>query len=463
MTEQLHERLADLAGDAASPAPVDPAGLWRTGKRRQRRRTAAAAVAACAVVLAGVSGAGLVAPTADLVGEPSATNTAPALPDRLYAPARWLESNDDDPVGPFAVLAEDQNGGSSEVKAYVGVSAMTGEYRRVELSGVGEAEFGPMGGAAVLSPSGRYIAYWAPDGPLAGGPDGSSAGSPKVYDTVTGRSLNRGWELENMPDAPHGMSLWDLRWIDDTRFYVQAGAIEGGPGTDDASGSRITGAGWVFDLAKKEGPTEQLEVPGAAKTGDVFASDGSGHLLVRAKGKGNGYLLVDPARPAEARAVKVVSGEGGTGGVVRASRDGRVAMATQSSEGNPVLGVTQVDGSHRLFETVPAWDVYGWSDETHVVVGITTPLDDNTSKAAIVEVDVTTGTSTRRLEARPIVALPDSGLNPPQLATGLLGVPTVHRGEPDWPTDPRVFGVLGAGALVLLLTALRIWRRREQR
>lgn len=456
MTEQLHQRLADLAGDAASPAPVDPAGLWRTGKRRQRRRTAAAAVAACAVVMAGISGAGLLVPSADLVGEPSATNTAPALPDRLYAPARWLESNDDDPVGPFAVLAEDQNGGSSEMKVYVGVSATTGEYRRIELPWVGEAEFGPMGGAAVLSPSGRYIAYWT-------SADSRAGGRPAVYDTVTGRDRLSGWELEDAPEAPYGLSLWDLRWLDDTRFYLQAGEIQGAPGTEDASGSRITGAGWVFDLAEKQGLAEQLEVPGAAKAGDVLASDGAGHLLVRAKGKGNGYLLVDPARPAEARAVKVVSGEGGTGGVVRASRDGRVAMATQSSEGNPVLGVTQVDGSHRLFETVPAWDVYGWSDETHVVVGVTTPLDDNTSKAAIVEVDVTTGTSTRRLEARPIVALPDSGLNPPQLATGLLGVPTVHRGEPDWPTDPRVFGALGAGALVLLLTALRIWRRREQR
>src|SRR5689334_18449547 len=138
MTEQLHERLADLAGDVATPVSVDPAGLWRTGKRRQRRRTAAAAVAACAVVLAGVSGAGLMGPSADLAPGPSATKTTPALPDRLYAPGRWLESNDDDPAGPFAVLAQDQHSGSADHLALVGVSAVTGEYRRVELPGVSD-------------------------------------------------------------------------------------------------------------------------------------------------------------------------------------------------------------------------------------------------------------------------------------------------------------------------------------
>lgn len=458
MTEQLHERLADLASDVGTPAPADPARLWRAGKQRQRRRTAAGAVAACAVVLAGVSGAGLLLPAADLTPAPSATTTTPALPDRLYTPGRWLESNDDDPVGPFAVLALDQNGASSALTAFIGVSARTGEYRRVQLPVGGEGGPGSMSEAALLSPSGRYIAYWSSVGGATGDVASRSEGRPAVYDTVTGRDLSRGWQLENMPEAEHGLSIWDLRWLDDTRFYVQAGEIQGAPGTDGASSSRITGPGWIFDLSATEGPTVELEVPGATRTGEVFASDGVGELLVRAKGSRDGYLLADPRHPDQARAVKVVlPGDGGTGGQVWASPDGRIAMATQTSRGDAALAVTNVDGTNELLESVPAWDVYGWSDRTHVVAAISRPAGGDARKSDIVEVDVRTG------KVAHLVTLPATGLNPPQLASGLLADPPVHHAEPDWPTDPRVFIGLGAAAAVLLLAVLWTWRRREQR
>lgn len=450
MTEQLHERLADLAGDVATPAPLDPAGLWHTGKRRQRRRTAAAAVAACAVVLAGVSGAGLLLPSGDLSQAPSATKTAPALPDRLHVPGHGLISNEDDSAGPFAVLLSAGQGWPVKT-SLVGVSATTGEYRRVTLPGGLPPELGFSETAASLSPSGRYVAYWLQrPGDRADDHGGMEALSGvAVYDTRTGKVRRE------LVDAPYGISAWALLWVDDSRLYFRAGEIGGAPGTDRASSSRAIGRGWVWDVdgAQRRVP---LAMPGGEAIDDVVASDGHGRLLVDPRG-GSRYLLLDPAHPKEAQQVRVRrSDSNGTSSAVAASRDGKTAVAAGDDHGS-FLAVTFPDGRARNFRDLRAFDVYGWADATHVVVGLGAPSEDGVGSTRIAEVDVTTGRSA------PFIRMPSQQLNSPELASDLLGTPPVDRGEPDWPTDPRVFIGLGVGAVVLLLGALGVWRRREQR
>lgn len=457
MSTELHDQLRDLAAEAPAPTAGSADGLWRAGKRRQRRRTAAGAVAAFAVVAAGVGGVGAMLPRdADRYVPPAATNGAGALPDELHVPPRWTEPNEKAPVGPMAALLTASTGWSGSTH-YVGVSATTGEYRTIDLPDGVAPESGPLDPDSVLSPSGRYIAYWLAD-KKAGARDVDVPGPPltgiAVYDTTTGKVTRH--EIT----SPHGLSAWDLVWVDDARLYLQAGEIQGAAGTDEASSSRTTGAGWIWDVEDATSGWSAFAAPRVGKVASVIASDGHGRLVVDLNGRGKKHLLVDLTGTPRSTPIAVGFGPyDATSSPMRASRDGSVALAASDDQGARLI-VSLPDGLHRSWPKVRAYGLFGWVDATHIVAGVSLAGSAD-FRATIVSVDTTTG------ETKPLIALPHAQLNTPDLATDLLSAAPVHRPDPRttlntlW-VSPVLVGLVLAGLVPLLaVLGLGVLRRRR--
>jgi hypothetical protein len=154
----LHDRLADLAGDAphAHPQP----GLWDRGQRYRRRRSAGTvvvlAVAAVALVVLG-SVTWLRSPSAV---EPLPADSPGGMPDHLYAASGWLPGTDDaGPLGPIAALVPAvRQTWTGQENAILGVSATTGTYRFLDLPGLATTDLS-ISPPWSLSPDGRYVAY----------------------------------------------------------------------------------------------------------------------------------------------------------------------------------------------------------------------------------------------------------------------------------------------------------------
>ncbi len=457
MTEQLHQRLADLASGVGTPAPADPAGLWRAGKQRQRRRTAAGAVAACAVVLAGVAGAGLLLPAADLTPAPSATTTTPALPDRLYTPGRWLESNDDDPVGPFAALLTAGQGWSGTT-SYVGISATTGEYRRLALPQTAR-DAGP-DDDAVLSPSGRYVAYWR-----GGEPTGKAVTSATlelregvesvvglgIYDTVTA-------QMHAVPVATEkGLVPETIVWADDDTVYFQASQLL--RGHEDGYAGRIEGQGWTTSFAAPV--AERLRLRGVGLAATALASDGEGALLFPPRAENGRSFLWSDLRSGRVVPVTVSEHLATWAGIAVAGNRRLAALTKTPDDRVPnTISTGTPDGTARRVPHVQATRVRGWADGGVVVDEVREGITHDFIPSRLARVDPTTGRATGLVDFDRVGE--GQNLDIRGFASELFDVAPVHRAEPDWPTDPRVFIGLGAAAAVLL-AVLWTWRRREQR
>jgi hypothetical protein len=456
MSTELHQRLAELADGAPHSGPGGPGGpggaaeLWTAGKRRQRRRTAAGAGAVVACLLVAMAAVGALRPAAPVLpaGDPGETG---ALPTQLHVPSRWTASNEDDPAGPFAVVSSASRGWSNHT-ALFGISALTGAYRFIGLPGLAEESLGSPYDIA-LSPDGRRIAYWfvRSDEENDGSGGAPPAGGVAVYDTATGQVTR------HRMTSKHGLSPWSLHWVDAQRLYLQAGEIQGAPGSEEAGGSQATGPGWVWTLGP-EGRFAMLAVPGIKEFPDVRGADGRGHLLIAA-GRGDRHLLVDPDRPDAAREIKVhLDGVEATSSAHRVSSEGRVAVAASAAEGGDFLAVGAPDGTSRSWPAVRAWDVMGWADATHVIAGVSAGRADGGTAPAtsFVKVQVDTGTT------EPFIAMPaDAHLNPPQFATSLLATAPVDRPAPATPANPALL----PGGIVLALGAALLggWLVRRRR
>lgn len=465
MTEQLHQRLADLAGDVASPGPADPAVLWRAGRQRQRRRTAAAGLAACAVLLAGVSGAGLLLPSTDLATAPSATTAKPALPDRLYAPSRWLESNDDDPVGPFAALGSAGRGWSGDY-AYVGISAVSSDYRFLDLPaavGAGAGEHDP-----VLSPSGRFVAYWL-GGRTEERPAEIIEGEDPivgigVYDTVTGEAVR------SIVRTEHGLAPGQLVWVSQDRVYFQASELAA-DATPTSYEARALGAGWTVRLGDsiehpRELGEEPVVLPPGRGSGHALVSDRRGRLLLdtwavdeREAEEGSQLVLVDFDRGGSRR-FEVTAGVQLSG--VSALRPDGALAGLEDDDGVhtiPAPVVVSKRGERTVVPGVDAYGVEGWAGPRLVVYRVVEDLEqDAGGSTTLSAVDPKTGA------AEVLVRMPagPGHMNVHGYASDLFAVPAVRRAAPEAPVDPRLL-LTGAGVLlVAAVVVLRLWRRRAQ-
>ncbi|HSX69152.1 hypothetical protein [Nocardioides sp.] len=461
MTEQLHQRLADLAGDVASPGPADPAVLWRAGKRRQRRRTAAAGLAACAV-LAGIGATGLALPGTGLVTTPVPAVQGDTLrvPDRLHVPSAWLPTTaEEGPIGPLALVItggveRDLVGGET---AYVGVSAVTGQYRFLSLPGLSTTG-GAWGDTIALSADGRKLAYWYGGGGHSADEFAIEADGIAVYDTVTGDVVRRAI------DSPHGIGGERPAWVGDKVWVSWFERVEGDPS------SGVNGRTMSWDPE-----TDRMErLPGGVVLpGEMATTTGSRAVL-----SGRSGVTILDARGRTERTVKVARGWEGElllspGGTMLAGRhDPDGDPSSYSNEPAPVLvgpaseaeaarlqsgAVCKVCPAVRLDQVPRSTGLtpVAWRDEEHLVVTRVADRNTDHERWEYVVLDVETGAVDEFIE--PARA---TGSGNHLFAADAWTWPTWDAPAPDAPLNPRV--VLGVGLVIVLasgLGSLLLWRR----
>jgi hypothetical protein len=258
----LHDRLAEVAERAPVGGPP-AAELWSRGRRYRRRRRGG-----IAVVLAGAAVALLA--LGSVSWQRSAVPLAPAaerpgLPDRLYpVPSDVAGTDQDGPLGRVAVLQQVPSG-------YVGVSATSGERRRIDLPDARTTN-GPW---AALSPDGLHLAYWYVD---------AGARGLAVYDTVTGevRSYRADVETRRTPvwagpdvvvfQAGRATLVWDLG--DAVPHRVRVGSSR------DAPISGVPGK----VVVPIRGGYQVLDETTGAVTGAAEAADGLGSTALEPGG-----------------------------------------------------------------------------------------------------------------------------------------------------------------------------------
>lgn len=431
----LHDRLADLADDAPPGGPVPD--LWDRARRYHRQRRAGTVVIAAAVVL------GLL-----MLGsldwwrsrpEPVPANGSPALPQHLWRPSKWLPGTDDaGPLGQLAAVEAATRGSwGGDQEGVVGISAVTGEYRYLDLPDVVYPGFERV----ALSPDGRHVAYWY-RGETAKSPNSSSGPTVGVaiYDSTTGDVVR------HPVPTDHGLWAEDLVWADSDRLVFRYLQYQGGDADDEmsqSSGGDDSGLlAWSLDTG---------EVTRLGRGQDVESSTGHGQLLL--SGGRMTWLDVDhPAQP-----IRFDMPDRGLMYIAAVDDRGeRVAWPVGSRNPNTVA-IGSVDGGRVVSTEVPdsgrTFRVRAWLDADHILVD--RRAGPGFGRTALFDVDIRTGTSTEVLRY-PMNNYGSGAV----LARDLLDVPSVDRPAPPTPPDPRKLAG-GAAALVLGgLGALVLWRRR---
>ena len=438
----LLEGLRDLADTAPRPEP-DP-GLWDVARRYHRRRRAGSLGIAVAMVLAVVGILGVGWQRAGDEPQPAAPGTAPALPTRLVTPSPWLPGTDDaGPLGPLALVLRAERGGWTGTEpSYAGISALTGEYRFLDLPDLADIDH-----EVALAPDGRHLAYWYA-GRTTGAPhdvSGRPVAGVAVYETSTG-------EVRRLPvTTAHGLDPLDLLWADPERVVFGANRWLGaggdgplGPMTSDNVGLR------VWEPASGRSPEDLLD----AKTYFwVEASNGAGTLLV---GLDSGHGVLDLDSPEKLNEI----GEGPDANSSTAPRStprgpgspgpGAPAVPTWcGSGGSPRVGVvdrTVVPDSPRTFR------VLAWLDDDQWRWCIGWGRRRSGLRSA--------GSTVRTGATSEIMTLPSGPAGGVRLATGLLATPSVDRPLPPRPIDPRLLTGLSVGVVLAGLAAILRWRRR---
>jgi hypothetical protein len=405
----LHDRLVDLA--EAAPEALPAPGLWDRGLSYRRRRRAGTAfvlvVAAVALVVLG---------SATWLRSPQTAELLPAdspggLPDRLYTPSRWLPGTDDGPLGAIAAVIPAGRGtwSGTDDRGLVGVSAVTGEYRFLDLPRLA-SNLGPVW---ALSPDGRYVAYLYQEGDLAGSADATGLA---LYDSTTGQT-----RLHVLRDG-QGIQLShdNLAWAGDDIVMLAWST------TDGTRGDNLVA--WNV----------HVEAP------QTLAARGSSRELVVAD-PGTGLVLRDLRAPL--RGSRQVFDASSTRFAVRVTTDlgSQVLVGTLARDPDDPPSYVGVPRS----ETVE--DAVAWVGADHLAVRRLDPV----GGAEVVEnIDVRTGAVDNR------VLLAPGQHGGVQLATELLARPAVAAVAPARPLDPRLVKV-GGGAIVLLAgLAAILWRRR---
>lgn len=229
MSDQLRELFRDLAQDAPTvdTTPAAAGAVWRRA-RRSRRRDVVAAVSVSVVILlvgglvVGLLGSGLrsTPPTAPAYGDGRL-----AIPNQIWVPSPWTPGTADaGPIGPLALIATAPRHTSwwhTEQNALFGVSAKTGQYRFLDLPRLSSRS----GVDPVLSPDGRYVAYF-----MSGHPSGTLVQSDvtglAIYDTMSG-----GAAFHTVATV-HGLSADSVTWNgSSTRVVATFGQYVTQPGT----------------------------------------------------------------------------------------------------------------------------------------------------------------------------------------------------------------------------------------
>ncbi|MEP9365377.1 hypothetical protein ABLE68_20590 [Nocardioides sp. CN2-186] len=425
----LHDRLADLAGEA--PAAVPDPGLWDRGRRYHRRRRAGTVVIAAAAAV-------LLATIATVDWQRSAPTPVPAegpagLPNRMWAPGPWLPSTET-PGQLVAITSADRGSWTGSHAGTVGVSATSGDYAFVDLPDA-DLEYADVD----LAPDGRHVAYWL-TGPTTGTPntaDGPIAGVA-VYDLVTGE-VTRHWI-----DTAHGLRPDFLTWADAATVVFSAGQIVGGDDASDMdrSSSRFgTVTAWRLGAAP-------VAVPGVPAGASLMGA-AHGRILMNHR-----LVALDESERARRISYPAVSGAFGSMHFIGLGPSGDEIAAVFGNRSpndvmaGPAADLRVVSGTHGSFGVVD------WLDPDAIVT-LQRIGGWRTGKTALVKHSLTGG------ETQELVRFPTDSLGGGwQFATDLLSSPSVDAERPASPMDPRLAAGLAAAVCLAAAAGLLIWRRR---
>jgi hypothetical protein len=451
MTTDLREQLHALAEQRPPSAP--PPDLWRRGTRRRRVRRAAAA---SAVVAALSLGAVLSTVGLDAVRTPSPPPAAPgadaAIPDRLQTPSPWLGGTEGDPVGPLAVIAgaERRTSWWGSGNGWAGVSAATGEYRFLDLPGAVQAgddwivdEADP-----VLSPDGRWVAYW-----LAHPQRATWVGGWAVYDTVTGDVV------EHRIESRLGLTPDGLAWLEDGRLFAQHGVVTQRR-RDGASASGRPPVVWSPQTGRADTAwTQPMLLDSAASTDRGLVTVSGTRLAVRdlTTGRPEGRLRL--AAAADLRDI-AVSPDGTEVVALPQESDWTVSRLLVGAlpAGAVPRGKDGADVAMRMVRLdLDAYEVLGWRGPGQVLLRAGLAGGPDSRYAGVYAVDVRTGEHELLVrETR------ENWLGSPDYADDLWSRATVARPGPQWAPDPRwvaTGGTVLAGAIAWFVLRRRRARR----
>lgn len=431
MSTSLHDRLADLAGDAPSGAPGPD--LWDRGVRRHRRRAvtvaAATAIGAVAVVAVFLGAVGTLRPSTDQ--QPAQVPVEELhLPRAAFPPSPWADGTDETGApGPLAYVSIAERWrsqgltGKQQGMQPFGVSAVDGSAVFLDLPGNG---FGDLCcGGVVVSPDGTKVGY------VRGGYQDGIAGFA-VYDAVTGRTRM----LED-PRNPVivGLDYQTIAFSGDSRYLETAYSLSGSRGSRQVSLV-------VWDVATGE---SQVAEPAGNYWLPNHGSAPSGIVWSRLRDT----FTYDPGTGA-------TSSVRSPSDVVQAAYgpDGKaLAMiakgADEKADWRLLAGPTS-DDLRELPLEIDADELLGWSDPQHVVVR-------QRSTGEAVEVDQRSGQVTS-------LELEVSGrqMMLPSYAADLWANPLVPGVRPPDVHDPRRPLWIGGGVTVALGLVLVVRRRRAR-
>lgn len=439
----LHDRLADLAQEAPTPAaaPGAPTGLWERGRRYRRvRRAGTLAVLGAAVVVLALLGSitwQRAAPPVQPAGGPV------GLPDRVWNPSPWLPSTDR--PGQLVAMATAEEGSWTGTRTGVaGISATTGEYTFVDLPDAAlDVAQDP-----VLAPDGRHVAYWV---------SGETTGTPLSRSgPVTGVAicdLESGRVDKHWIRTAHGVRPDFLTWADETTVVWSAGQIDGG---DDASlEDQSTGRFGVVESWSLGG--RPSPVPGA-QPGAELLNAAHGRILVDTGSSrpGRQYRLLDLHHPAATRHLGVPESAGSTNGLPFVSLDqsGRRMALVPGSRTPGKVKAGPVGDLRVVPNTRGTFGVADWPD-ADTIVTLRRVRDHSLTNAGLYRVSIPTGRSTR------LVSFPRLSFGGGwQFATDLLDAPSVHADRPPRPLDPRWVTGAAVATVLAAVAGLVLWRRR---
>ncbi len=454
MTNDLRDRLADLAEDAPTTVGTGR-DLWRRGVRRRRGRAAAGVgVAAAVVALVGVGLPDVRAP------EPAPADTPFCdlhLPRTVLAPDPWTEGTAEaGPPGPLAAVGYAQRNLPAgafdvrQVQALFGVSAVDGSTVFLDLpdstDGNGSTRLGY--GVSTLSPDGTKLGYVHYED-AAGEPDELSQ-DPfldeaeqqrvvgwTVYDTLSGEVTEL--RVPGMEQI-RGMDVFEIEFSGDSQYLLTNFSLTGSHGSRDDSF-----VAWDVDTAEPhvvEGTGHYwLPEPAPAPTGVAWS-------------RGRQILHVDP-RTGERSTLTaprdVVTASFAPDGTAVAYVGRRPAPPSKATPERLYAGRSLAE-ARRLRLDVAADELLGWRDARRVVVQ---QLPDRTVRV----VDIVTG----KVEDAGKDVGTEGDVMWLQYAADLWRNPLVEGVESS-ATDPRPWmwaWLQVVGALVTAGAGLLWWRRRR--
>ena len=450
------ERFADAPRADDMPSRTPPPDLMRSLRRRQRRTRAVpayasgvvAAVSVVAIVLAVV--AGVPALLRDGVGGPDGTSvaTAPppdaligAIPRRIPPPGRWIDIDPMPGVAAAIVRGDDDARGRLPWGSRLGVavlSARTGAYTWLDLPLAPGRAF-----EVELSPTGRYVAYWA----------ALDDARPGRLTTFVVRDLITGEEESWTPDGtPRGAEMYATVWTDAATVAVAYGRVLASPGSSrqlptilmDAVSGRVEQASGVLEEVDSATQVISPQLALAALGEDevqVLDSRGEVQDRVSQPMPSSNSSDVLALSPSGSRLAAIENG-GWDEGMPRT----RLLHTARALPGGNRAGIdgyetVRTDGATLL-------QIVGWVDETHLAIRGYEGSFPDADATQIVSVDITTGATELLTD--------DSAYA--SYASALWTRPTVDRPAPASPADPRLLGLGG-----LLLAAAVVWWARRRR